>query len=94
MIMEGLVHDVEEGVPGEYRKALTEDVHPLMSWWYESLKQQKDEHIVAFLMRIHSEFQRMHAFIVSNGHELVLAKGWLSHSGLPYFIDHSVQPWS
>jgi len=79
MVMNGLLRNVEEGLPEEYRKvsvgvhgsqvgrALTADVHCLMSKWYKSLRQEQNEHIVEFLTRIHSEFQFIHPFIDGNG---------------------------
>jgi len=79
MVMEGLLSEEDEGLPGEYRKvsigvhgsqvsrALAFDVPPMMAKWCKSLEQQKDELIVDYLTRIHTNFQYIHPFIDGNG---------------------------
>jgi fido (protein-threonine AMPylation protein) len=79
MVMKDLLHNVEEGLPGAYRKvsigvhgssvprALAADVPPLMSAWNASLVQKENEHIIDFLSRIHTKFQGIHPFRDGNG---------------------------
>lgn len=80
MIMHGLLHVEEEGLPGQYRKVSINvagsssrrpqhaDVPPLMSKWFNKrLVQYKDETFIAFLARIHSQFQDIHPFRDGNG---------------------------
>ncbi|CAB9516130.1 expressed unknown protein [Seminavis robusta] len=65
-VMDGLLKNVEEGLPGEYRKVsiniMGEDSHrpnfadvpPLMKrWCSKDLVQNEDEHIIDYLSRIH-----------------------------------------
>ena len=79
LVLDGLLLDAEEGVAGEYRKvsigvsgsntarAHACDIPPLMSAWVEYLVQRDGEHLVDFLTRIHTEFQRIHPFRDGNG---------------------------
>ena len=79
-VMDGLLTITEEGLPGEYRKVsigvegdslprpVPADVPPMMKKWISKLDTRgKNEHILDFLARIHSEFQAIHPFRDGNG---------------------------
>jgi hypothetical protein len=74
-----LLNDIEEGLPGEYRKVSINvggastlrpqfaDVPPLMKTWFHNLNKNDDEYILDFLSRIRSQFQDIHPFRGGNG---------------------------
>jgi hypothetical protein len=79
-IMHNLLHEEEEGLPGEYRKVFIgvqgsekgrpnhADVPLLMNKWFmESLVQHDGENLMDYLARIHTEFQYIHPFRDGNG---------------------------
>ena len=79
-VMNSLLNHVEEGATVDYRKVAISilgdmarrpcfaDVPPLTSSWSRNcLQEQKDEHIIEFISRMHSRFQDIHPFRDGNG---------------------------
>ena len=79
-IMNDLLHQADEGLPGEYRKCSINvsgskhcrpppaDVPALMKKFFEvEMKQDENENLFEYLCRIHSRFQDIHPFRDGNG---------------------------